>query len=62
MKQYEVLLPIKKDEVDAVIKALFNAGFAVYRPDHDATVAFTATDDQIQEVKLPYKTAITQGC
>jgi len=52
MKSYEILLSIPKDRVNDVVLALFYAGFSVYEPDANGeTVAFTATDEQVQELK-----------
>jgi hypothetical protein len=54
MKKYEVLLSIPKERVDSVVLALFYGGFDVYEPAYtegEVTVAFSATDEQVQEVK-----------
>lgn len=63
MKTYEVLLNIRKQDVDAVVRALFYAGFAVYKPSYndEMTVAFTATDEQIHETKVQESVNIKKG-
>ena len=51
MKNYEVVIQsIRKEDVDCVVLSLYHAGYSVYETS-DGYVAFSATNEQVTEVK-----------
>jgi hypothetical protein len=53
MKKYEIAINIlDKEYVDDLIVALARQGYNVYLNAEDGVVCFTATDEEVTEVKM----------
>lgn len=52
MKRYEVAIDISRPEhVDAMILGLVHQGYAVHYNDEEKKLCFTATDEDVTEIK-----------